>query len=244
MIWFACKQCGKVQGRSEGEAGTLVFCECGQGNRVPWESTAPEPDPAETPAPLPAAPAPRARRWEPPADDEAGQPLPPPRRRAWEGRRPNPAYCLNHDETASEQTCDDCRCAFCAACLVRLQGRTLCGPCKNFRVRALNRPSRSSPLAIVALVVALVTSPVAFVITLMAIGLQVQGGPVPGVALLCLAGLALPAGALVLACVALRRVETRPGVGGRSLAAGGAVAALAGSLWALTAGVVLVTKQW
>jgi hypothetical protein len=237
MIWFACKQCGKRQGRSESQAGTLVFCDCGQGNRVPWESTAPQPDPSELPAP----PAPG---WAPNADAGTGAPLPLPRRRNWEVRRPNPAFCINHVETASEHTCDDCRGHFCPACVVLLQGRTMCGPCKNFRVRALNRPPRSAPLAIVALVVSLVISPVAFFLTLMAIGLQVSGGAMPGVLLLCLVGLALPAGALVLTCVALRQVEARPGMGGRSLAAGGAVAALAGGLWALSAALVLVAKQW
>ena len=44
MIWFACKQCGKRHGRAESLVGTLVFCECGQGNRVPWASTVPEPE--------------------------------------------------------------------------------------------------------------------------------------------------------------------------------------------------------
>src|SRR5262249_16114600 len=44
MIWFSCKQCGKVHGRAENSAGTLVFCDCGQGNTVPWESTAAEPE--------------------------------------------------------------------------------------------------------------------------------------------------------------------------------------------------------
>ena len=52
MIWFACKQCGKRHGRAEHLSGTLVFCECGHGNRVPWSSTVAEPEPEEA-APLP-----------------------------------------------------------------------------------------------------------------------------------------------------------------------------------------------
>ena len=36
MIWFACKKCGKTQGRPESLAGTLVFCDCSFGIRVPW----------------------------------------------------------------------------------------------------------------------------------------------------------------------------------------------------------------
>jgi hypothetical protein len=41
MIQFACKRCGKYFERPNEAAGTLVFCECGLGNRVPWESTLP-----------------------------------------------------------------------------------------------------------------------------------------------------------------------------------------------------------
>src|ERR1700730_18686293 len=46
MIWFACKLCGNKQSRSDEQAGSLVFCTCGQANRVPWES-----DPAAQEAP-------------------------------------------------------------------------------------------------------------------------------------------------------------------------------------------------
>src|SRR5690348_14068630 len=103
MIWFACKQCGKRHGRAENLAGTLVFCECGQGNRVPWSSTVPEPDPEEArPAPPPP---PRAPRPAPPPswrlDDEDDRREPP--RRAHVARRINPAYCLNHDEVPKEK---------------------------------------------------------------------------------------------------------------------------------------------
>jgi len=35
MIWFACKQCGKRHKQPEDAAGSLIFCECGQANRVP-----------------------------------------------------------------------------------------------------------------------------------------------------------------------------------------------------------------
>src|SRR6516164_6467007 len=63
MIWFACKQCGKRHGRGEHLAGTLVFCECGHGNRVPWSSTIPEP------APEPPPPREPRRRPGPPVDD-------------------------------------------------------------------------------------------------------------------------------------------------------------------------------
>src|SRR5262249_50920489 len=103
MIWFACKQCGKRHGRAEPLAGTLVFCECGQGNRVPWSSTVPEPEP-EAAVPVP----PRPRAPGPSADQDRPEPefLRP--RRTRERRRPNSAYCLNHEETTKEATCDAC----------------------------------------------------------------------------------------------------------------------------------------
>jgi hypothetical protein len=243
MIWFACKQCGKRHGRAENLAGTLVFCECGHGNRVPWSSTVAEPEPSELPpAPVPVPP--RRPRWADPRDEDAPPPpSPPPRRRPREVRRPNPAYCLNHDEAASERACDDCRCPFCAACLVSLQGKTLCGPCKNFRIRGLNRPSRFSPMAIVAFVVAVIGGPVGFFLSLMAIGVQVQYGNTAGPLGLCVVALALPGAALVLAWLALRDIETKPNVGGRSLAASGAVASLAGLLYTLTLAILIIAKS-
>jgi hypothetical protein len=166
------------------------------------------------------------------------------RRRVWEGRKPDPAFCHNHQEVRSEAGCDDCRCRFCAACVVRLQGRTLCGPCKNFRIRGLNRPSRVSGLAIAALVFSLVSGPVTFVLTFAAVGVHANGGSGAGVVFLCVLGLALPACGLVLAWLALRQVETRPGLGGRSLAAGGAAAGLAGALWAVMVAFALAAKGW
>src|SRR6185437_14968089 len=118
MIWFACKQCGKRHGRAEHLAGTLVFCECGHGNRVPWSSTVPESEPEEArPAPLPPSRVPR-----PSFDDDRPEPefLRP--RRTRERRRINSGYCLNHEETPKEATCEACHCSFCSACVVTLQG--------------------------------------------------------------------------------------------------------------------------
>jgi hypothetical protein len=236
MIWFACKQCGKRHGKADSLAGSLVFCECGQGNRVPWQSTAPEPEPSA----VPPEGAPRPRPWQPPADDDL--PLPP-ARRAWDGHRHNPAYCINHPDAAKEAACDDCRVSLCAACVVRLQGKTLCGPCKNFRVRSLARPSRVSGLAVAALTVSLVSGPVVFFLTMIAVAVSMLGRPAAGTVLLCLLGLALAACGLVLGWLALRQVETRPGVGGRSLAAGGAAAGLAATVWAATVVAILIAKQ-
>src|SRR5262252_1304822 len=116
MIWFACKQCGKRHGRAESLVGTLVFCECGQGNRVPWSSTAPEPDPRQ------AEPVPRPRAPEPPPEARRGPDLPPPRRRERPVRRVRASYCFNHDEDASTDTCAECKLPFCKGCVVTLRG--------------------------------------------------------------------------------------------------------------------------
>src|SRR5206468_1042191 len=146
----------------------------GQGLRVPWSSTIPEPEVTEELVPLPppretpALPAPDDKPRVPPPP-RPSIPLPPgrqeaeqlPRRRPkW--RKVNPAYCFNHDEAAATTTCGDCKLPFCAACVVGFKGKTLCGPCKNFRIRGATRPPRVSALAVVALVVALASGPLAF----------------------------------------------------------------------------------
>jgi hypothetical protein len=238
MIWFACKQCGKHHGRAESLIGTLVFCECGHGNRVPWSSTVPEPEVPREPAPRPA---PRAS---PPPDDERPPPadFPRPQRRPRPFRRPDPNFCLNHDETAAEHTCDACRARFCPACVVTLQGQALCGPCKNFRVRGLHRPARASALAIVALVLALVSGPVAFVLAMAGAQTSVGGAVALGVSF-CLLGLILPAAALVVSRFALRDVETKANVRGRSLAMTGLTTALVGVMWCVSVAALVIFKQ-
>jgi hypothetical protein len=237
MIWFACKQCGKRHGRAEGLVGTLVFCECGQGNRVPWTSTAPEPEEAAPPVPVPSPGVPRSPSPAP-REERPDPDLPAPRRYR-KVRRPNPAYCLNHDDVPSEETCDDCRAAFCSACVVKLQGKTLCGPCKNFRIRGISRPARVAPLAVLAFILAAVSGPVTFVITLMGLGMGKQGALAPGV-LLCLIGLALPVAALALSGMALRAIETTPHAGGRGLATTGMTTALVDLVWGLAVAVVIL----
>src|SRR5262249_27753210 len=112
----------------------------------------------------PPPPLRQRRRDEEEEDDE-----PPPRgdrplpsRRFLEGRRINPAFCLNHDETPSTVGCDACRQRFCEACVIKLEGKTLCGPCKNFRLRGMGRAAPVTAWSVLALVVALVSGPVAF----------------------------------------------------------------------------------
>src|SRR5262245_3184956 len=155
MIRFACKQCGAKINRPDDTAGSVIFCTCGQQNRVPWESTEPEPlelepEPKPTPAeaPLPIL-----------LEEEEEQPRKPARRsepasRGWrpfkksEVKQRDPDSCFNHQDRRKTTTCADCGEAFCDACTVTVRDQTLCGPCKNYRVRALQRPRTPSALAI------------------------------------------------------------------------------------------------
>src|SRR5688572_21149099 len=168
MIWFACSKCAKVHGRAENAIGAMIFCECGQGLSVPWESTAPEP------AQLPATAAPTSGtpplRVEPLSFGEVSRPPRAERPRpapAWEGgerervseppprvgrRGPrfqfDPNLCFNHDGRAKQKVCDECDLPFCDDCVVAFRGRTLCGPCKNHESKLLQRPPLTYGLAI------------------------------------------------------------------------------------------------
>jgi len=260
MIWFACKKCGKRQGRPDSSVGTLIFCDCGEGNRVPWSSTIPEPEidevepvnlppcPAVPPepqrvpkTPLPPAKPPELRPPAPRAAPEFGRPL----RRSREPRRPNPAYCLNHEDRDSAARCDACHCSFCTDCVVAFQGKTLCGPCKNFRVRGEQQTPRIAPLATLALVVGLVGGPVSFCLSLLGVNSQANGQGSVGLSIvLSIVGAAFPIGGLVLARLALRDLAARPYLGGRALALTGTATSLVGVLWCLTVALLVVLKQY
>ncbi len=225
MIWFTCKQCGKTHKRPEEAAGTLVYCTCGEGNRVPWESTAPPQE--EPPRPEPAEP--RQDEW--------------PRRRPREERVRDPEYCFNHEEAPATQTCADCGEPFCGACVVTMQDRVLCGPCKNFRVRTLQRPKRVSVLAVLALVAGLASGPFTFCLSLPLFNPQ-TGGLTGTTAALAAAGLVLPLATLVLGIFALREIETKREVGGRGTAVTGMATAAAGLLWCLAILMIVGMKFW
>jgi hypothetical protein len=240
MIWFTCKQCGKRHGRGEDLAGTLVFCECGLGNRVPWASTATEPEPEEA---APAQP-PRPRRPRPMGDEDrpAAEFLRP--RRSRERRRPNPAYCLNHEETPKQAICDACRCSFCSACVVALQGQTLCRPCKNFRLGGLSRPLRLPPMAIVSFVLAFVCTLVSLILCFMAIGFTIRMESGFAVSIpCCVVALFFAAGELIVSGLALQQIDRQPSLGGRGLAMTGAMSGLTGVVWALALGAFIVVRQ-
>ena len=107
MTRFACQQCGKRHQQPDDAAGSLIFCECGQANRVPWESAAPAPQERDEGR---GRPGPRRRRWSD-ADEDEDEPS---RRR----RPRDPAVCLNHPGAVPAHTCPDCGEAFCPRCLV------------------------------------------------------------------------------------------------------------------------------
>jgi hypothetical protein len=230
MIWFACKKCGKRHRQPADAAGSLIFCECGQANRVPWESTVPAPE--APPAGDEGRPRPPRRRWAE-ADDEDE---PSPRRRRTRPR--DPSRCLNHEDAPPADTCPDCGEAFCPRCLVEFQGRRLCGPCKNYRVRLLQRPPRMSGLAVGALIAGVASTPFVVCLTLA----PVQSGE-PGTVFGCaVVGMAIGAAALLLGLAGLRQVEGQAAMGGRGLAMTGAACGLAGLLWSLSLAVIMANR--
>ena len=183
MIWFTCKKCNKSHGRPETSAGTMIFCECGQGNTVPWESTAsgpvaapvavpvpkgPDLEPIQfdppPPAPLPpgASPPPPAKKpgstypssKPPPIDDEDDRSY---RRGRTEKRDPD--YCFNHQRRPRVEVCADCEENFCADCLVKFQGVNLCAACKNFRARREEAPPATPTIATASLIISLIAGP-------------------------------------------------------------------------------------
>jgi hypothetical protein len=230
MIWFACKNCGKKHSRPEASSGTMIFCDCGQGLLVPWESTAEPPPLADVPEPARAAPAappvPLPTRYEPiPIGEERVPPRPRPAEpppadvvRPIRGRRPgprrrDPRFCFNHEDKPVHKTCADCNEPFCADCLVEFNGAALCGPCKNFRARLLQRPPRLSGKAIASVLVGMLTWPLGF--CLVPVGLNMDA---PALVLLALVPDLV---ALALGLLALRDTERDARVSGRSLAVTG-----------------------
>ncbi len=203
MIAFVCKQCGKRFERPGHLAGTLVFCPCGAGTHVPWESTLP---PAEAPVPVVDVPRPRWVELEKGAEPEHAPPLVLPR---------NAANCLNHTDTPRAELCMDCKEPLCSLCLVRFQGAALCGPCKNYRLRAYQRPPHVSVTAVLAALLSLGAGAVWPFVMLMAAGMQAE---VPVVIAVAVVGLAPQLGALLMAALAMRSVEAGGRITGRSWA--------------------------
>lgn len=224
MIWFACKGCGKVHGRPDEQGSTLVFCECGQSNRVPWESTA-FPPADEAPRPFEAPPT-EPRR--------SAEPLPSRRPMV---RRRDPAYCFNHPSAPTEHACAACGEAFCASCVVPLHGQILCGPCKNFRINSMTRPPTVAPLALVALGLGVISAPATWFLSILPASTDAAiGGVIAG------AGMLFALITLVVGLLALRQIEGDPRVGGLALALTGTGAGVIGVLQCLTVVLMLIAR--
>jgi hypothetical protein len=214
MIWFACKNCGKRHKQPDDAAGSLVFCECGRPNRVPWDSTVSA------------------------DEDDRPRPQEAPARRQTRRRPRDPDHCLNHEAAASEAVCPDCHEAFCPRCLVEFRGERLCAPCKNHRVRKLQRPSRIGGLAIGALATGLGSAPLVFCVTIVPMPSGSPGAMLAG----AVVGMVIGASALMLGLAGLRQAESKPSMGGRGLAMTGAACGLAGLLWSLSLAVLLASR--
>jgi hypothetical protein len=174
MIWFTCKKCGKTHSRPETSAGTLIFCDCGNGTTVPWESTASAPAAPPPVSGVPHVPDLAPIQFDPvpvsstpakpgaylvsvpaaPVEDEER-----PYRRGRSEKR-DPDYCFNHQRRPKAQACADCEENFCADCLVHFNGVPLCGPCKNFRARRLELPPTTSTMASASLIISLIAGPI------------------------------------------------------------------------------------
>ena len=220
MIWFACKKCGKVHGRSDNSGGAMVFCECGQSLTVPWESTAKEP-PMPDPVELVLAPTldplmfpttksdgPAATLDRQPSRDRDND-------RPSRGRRRrkhvvDPNICFSHERTPSKTVCRDCGLGFCDQCLVDFEGVSLCGPCKNFRIRLVQQPQDLPGLAVLALLGALLSTP--FFFCLLPVGKS------NGMPMLALISILPELGAFLAAMAVLTRLNRSGKTAGRSLA--------------------------
>jgi hypothetical protein len=221
MIWFACRQCGKTQGRPDEEAGTLIFCPCGVSNRVPWESSIEAPAQPVEPPDAQGAKAPQSERDPSPIPFADGSPPAKISRRTTIRER-NPAYCLNHQDVVKQQACVDCQEGFCDDCLVVFQGKVLCGPCKNFRIRQMHRPAELSLLALFSPILAVAGGFVALFMS--AIAVQ-AGAPALG-----FISVAPQLGAFGLGLAGMRRIENDPFLKGRPLAMTGMIAAVAAAI--------------
>lgn len=228
----------------------MVFCACGQGNRVPWNTTQDIPDaiPAALPVPVPESRAKPMREAQPapssPSPSEQASALPVPARRA--GRllgKVHPDFCYHHDEVPRSLTCSACQLPFCEACIVTLEGKQLCGPCKNFRVSSPGQARRLLPLSAIAFVVAFASGPVALTLSFAAAGLVIGEGMVGVGVALCFLASALPVAGLVLSTLALGRLDGRPQTAGRGLASSAVCTSLVAIVWCSTVALLMIARH-
>jgi hypothetical protein len=108
----------------------------------------------------------------------------------------------------------------------------------------MSRPARLPPLAIVAFVLALVSTLVSLILCFLAIGATIATEV--GLALAipcCVIALLFAGGELILGWLALRQIDRQPALGGRGLAMTGAIAGLTGVVWAFAIGMFVVAHQ-
>ena len=108
----------------------------------------------------------------------------------------------------------------------------------------MSRPAHLPPLAIVAFVLALVSTVVGLLLSFMAIGIamKMEAGIV-GAMICCTIALFFAGSELILSWLALRQIDRQPALGGRGLAMTGATAGLTGVVWALAIAVFIVVRQ-
>jgi hypothetical protein len=230
MISFACRQCGKRFDRPDSAAGTLIFCACGIGNSVPYESSLPPLEPERVPS-FPANPPP-SQSYPPPRfpDEPLGRPYgssPPPRDRG---------VCFNHPETPSDRFCADCNEPFCGDCTTEIEGKPRCGPCKNFRLRTGQRPPSVSAAALLSPLLSFPAALFSVFVILVAGGTK----SIEAVIFWTTATIVPQIIAMVLAGRGLQVVETDPRYGGHSLALTGLVSAVVFSVLLATLGAVFI----
>ncbi len=202
MIAFQCKKCGNVFERPDSAGGMVIFCDCGEFNEVPYQG-----NPA------------RAATYAPAYAPTVVMPSP-------AIATVDPSHCFNHPETPLQEACSACEVPFCADCLVKLHGKPMCGPCKNYHLRSRQRGPSVSVMAVMASLVALVGIPISF--TLVGIGVMFLGNSrqVTWTLVVWLVSLLPPAVAFIMGMVALRAVEEAPGrLSGRAWAITGCVLA-------------------
>lgn len=177
-----------------------------------------------------------------PPEPPRGESLPSRKKRTI--KRANPAYCFNHDEENSQTLCEDCKLSFCDSCVVEFQARTLCGPCKNFRLRPRAVSGQLSSWAMIALVLGFVAGPLGFCLSTLPLTAYLQGqGSVGLTILVCLFALIPSLVACWVGQRALRQFDREPLLLGRGLAFTGVLAGLSSGLWCLTVAGITLFKQ-
>lgn len=158
-----------------------------------------------------------------------------PESRTFGPRVPDPKVCLNHEHLASEHACESCGEKFCSHCVIRFEGKTWCGPCKNLRVRSISRPVGMSAMAWISVILGLMVGPAGF--CLMPMG---RSGNAIVVAIVILLVQAI---AISLGFLAILRSEKKKENSGNSLAITGIISGGIGVL--LTAAAIgYMYFQW